>query len=122
MKKIILSICFLLMIQFLINSCAIADEIIDSQGNIIPCKIETVGDGFVEYHKNGRLCSFAREENSPVFNDYVDVRNSLLKKDSIQRIPGKIIVKDMWGVIVQTDNERINIPFFRVKFVGVYKP
>lgn len=126
MKKIIFAICFLFIgllgAQIFAQSAAFADEIIDAQGNIIPCKIETVEDGFIEYYKDGNLHTFTREENSPVFNDYVDVRVKLLKKDSVIRHSGKILVKDMWSVIMQNENGQMDIPWYRVKFVGVYKP
>lgn len=126
MKKIILMVCFLLMVQLVAHiftqSSVFADEILDSKGNIIPCKIETVEEGFIEYHKDGNLYTFTRTENSPVFNDYIDVRLKLLKKDSITRYSGKIIAKDMWSTILRNENGDIDIPWYRVKFVGVYKP
>lgn len=122
MEKIIFCVCFLLMAQTFINNQVFADEIIDSKGTVIPCKIETVEEGFVEYHKEGNLYKFAREENSPIYNDYVDVKVDLFKKDSITRYTGKIIVKDMWGTRLRNENGDIEIPFYKIKFVGVYKP
>lgn len=118
MKKIVFAICFLFMVQPL----AFADEIIDAKGIIIPCKIETVEADLIEYKKDGELYTFTREVNSPVFNDYVDTRLNLLKKDDIKRYYGKIIVKDMWSTIIQNESGQIDIPFYKVKFVGVYKP
>ena len=117
MKKIILAICFLLAAQ----SFVFADEIIDSKGVVIPCKIETVYDGFIEYKKDGNLYFFTREKTSPVFNDYVDVRLKLFKKESVTRYSGKVIVKDMWNVIIRNENGDINIPWYRAKSVGIYK-
>lgn len=122
MKKIILMVCLLLMAQIFASLKVFADEIVDSKGNIIPCKIETVEDGFIEYHKDGNLYTFTRENNSLVYNDYVDVRENLFDRDSIIRHSGQIIVKDSWGLVLQNENGNIDIPFYRVKFVGVYKP
>lgn len=126
MKKIIL-VCFLfLMAQVWVKPLAFnkayADEIIDSKGNIIPCKIETVEDGLIEYHKNGSLHTFAREQNSNIFNDYVDVRLNLLEEDSVTRFSGKVIVKDMWSTVLRNENGDMDIPWYKVKFIGVYKP
>lgn len=118
MKKIILMFCFLFMFQ----SFVLADEIIESNGNVIPCKIITVADGLVEYKKDGNLYSFTREVNSPVFNDYIDVRTDLFKKEAILRYSGKIIIKDLENVRLRNDNGDMDIPFYRVKFIGVYKP
>lgn len=118
MKKIILAVCFLLMAQ----SFVFADEIIDSKGNIIPCKIVTVVDGLIEYKKDGNMHSFQREKDSLIFNDYVDVRLKLTKRDDIKRISGKVIVKDSDVVIIKTENGNMSIPWYKVKFVGVYKP
>ncbi len=118
MKKILL-ICFLLLIT---QNFAFADEIIDSQGNIIPCKIETVEEGLIEYYKDGNLYSFIREEDSPVFNDYVDVKLNLLKKEDVARVSGKIILKDMWGVIIKNQDGKIHIPWYKVQFIGIYRP
>jgi len=121
MKKIILTLCFTFLINTL-SSATFADEIINAQGSIIPCKIETVQGGYIEYHKNGTLCNFTREEDSPVFNDYVDVRDKLSKNSPVTRINGKIVVKDMWSTIIINDSGQIDIPFFRTKFIGIYKP
>lgn len=123
MKKIILMVCLLLMVQIFANLKVFADEIVDSNGNIIPCKIETVEAGFIEYyHKNGNLCTFTREDNSPIYNDYVDVRDKLFRKDSIIRYSGMIVLKDAWSLVLKNENGNIDIPFYRVKSVGVYKP
>lgn len=121
-KKIIFIICFLLMAQMFFCCATYADEILDAKGNITPCKIETVVDGFIEYHKDGNLYTFARSNDSQIFNDYVDVRLNLTKKNSFTRHTGKIIAKDMWGVILNNENGNVNIPWYRVKFVGIYKP
>jgi len=119
MKKIIF-ICFLF---FMAQSFVFADEIIDVRGNVTPCKIETIGDGFIEYHKEGNLYSFIRTQVSPIFGDYVDVRiTKNFKEISVKRIQGKIIVKDMWGVIIENNGEKIHIPWYKVKSVGVYRP
>lgn len=118
MKKILITS----LIFFAFQSIVLADEIIDSKGQIIPCKIETVMDGFIEYKKDGSINYFAREKYQPIFNDYVDVRTKLNKKDSIQRYSGKIIVKDFGGVRIRNEHGDINIPWYRVKFIGIYKP
>lgn len=119
MKKIILVTCFLFLVT---QSFVFADEIVDSKGNVTPCKILTVCDGFIQYEKDGNLYTFVRSENSSVFNDYVDVRLKLIKKDNFVRYSGKIVTKDMWGVILKNENGNVDIPFYRVKFVGVYRP
>lgn len=118
MKKLLLILSFLL----ITNTPVFADEIIDARGTIIPCRIETIMDGLIEYKKDGNLYSFTRAQDSPVFNDYVDVRTNLLKRHSISRYIGKIIVKDMWGMTLQNENGNINIPFYKIKYLGVYKP
>lgn len=118
MKKIFL-VCFLFL---MVQTFVLADEVIDSKGFVIPCKIETIEEGFVEYKKDGNLYTFVREEHSPVFNDYIDVRLKLFKKDATERYSGKIIAKDMWSTIIQNESGNIDVPFYRVKFVGVYKP
>lgn len=122
MKKILVFCGLFLLVQLFTNVKAFADEIIDAKGVIIPCRIETIEADFVEYKKDGNLCTFTREQNSLVFNDYIDVRNQLYKRDSINRISGKIIIKDMWGATMETENGQIDIPFYRIKHVGVYKP
>lgn len=122
MKKILIFCGLFLLAQLFTQFSVNADEIIDAQGNIIKCKVETVEDDFIEYKKEGNLYSFTREANSPIFDDYIDVRVNLLKKESITRISGKILVKDMWSVIIRSENGQIDIPFYRIKFIGVYKP
>ena len=119
MKKIVIAVCFLFL---MVQPLAFADEIIDSQGNIIPCKVETVGEDYVEYHKDGNLYAFFRTYDTPVFNDYVDVRTKLFKKEEFERISGKVLVRDLWGVTMLTEQGRMEIPFYRVKFIGIYKP
>lgn len=118
MKKIIL-VCFLFLMA---QSLVVADEIIDAKGNIVPCKVETIMDGLIEYKKNGVLHSFARENDQAIYNDYVDVRVISSKKISSQRFFGKIIHKDIAGVKIRNEDGDMMIPWFRVKFVGVYKP
>lgn len=119
MKNIVFAVCFL----FLgCQSIVFADEIVDSKGNIIPCKIETVSDGLVEYYKEGLLYRFVRQESSPVFNDYVDVRTNLLKRDAVQRYSGKVLIKDVWSTTIRNEQGDIDVPFYRVKSVGVYRP
>ena len=119
MKKIIVSVVFLLII---ISQAVLADEIIDYKGNLISCKIETVQEGFIEYTKDGSRYFFTREKASPIFNDYVDVQENLFKKDSITRFFGKVIVKDMWGVKLVNEEGQISIPWYKAKFIGIYKP
>lgn len=118
MKKIIL----ILGLLFITQSFVFADEVIDNKGNITPCKIVTVNDGFIEYQKDGCLYNFKRESGQKVFNDYVDVRTVVDKKQIIERQSGNIILKDFSGVRINTDKGDISIPWYRVKFVGVYKP
>jgi len=121
MKKII-SACFLFMLV-LAQSQVFADEIIDAKGALIPCKIETVSAGLIEYSKEGTLYSFQRIENSSVFNDYVDVRVKLFNKDApVTRYSGQIISKDSDGVIIRNENGDMHIPWYRVVFIGVYRP
>lgn len=120
MKKIFLAICFLFLMA---QSFVFADEIVDSKGNVTPCKIVTVSDGFVEYNKDGNLYSFVRSKDLLIFNDYVDVRIELLKKNPIiTRYSGKVIVKDLESVRLRNENGDMDIPFYRVKSVGIYKP
>lgn len=118
MKRFLL-VCFLVLMT---QSLVVADEIIDAKGNIVPCKIETIMDGLIEYKKDGSLHTFARENDQTVYNDYVDVRVISSKKISSQRIFGKIIHKDLAGVKIRNEDGDMMIPWFRVKFVGVYKP
>ena len=123
MKKII-SACFLF-ILVLAQTPALADEIVDSKGVTIPCKIETVSAGLIEYTQNGNLYSFQRTDDLLIFNDYVDVRVKidLQKKEiPIMRYSGQIIAKDCDGVIIRSENCDMHIPWWRVKFIGVYKP
>lgn len=118
MKKIFVT-CFLFLMA---QSLVFADEIIDARGKVIPCHIITVNDDFVEYVKDGNRYSFMRPDESPIFNDYVDVRVKLYKKHSVTRYFGKIIVKDWENVKLRTENGDMDIPFYRIKFVGVFKP
>jgi len=118
MKKIIA----VLFILALAQTSVFADEIVDAKGVIIPCKIETVSGGLIQYKKDGNLYSFQREKDSLVFNDYVDVSLKLLKKDSVTRYSGQVIARDFDGVIIRNENGDMTIPWYRVKFIGVYKP
>lgn len=118
MKKF-LAVCFLVLMT---QSFVLADEIIDAKGNIIPCKVETVMDGLVEYRKEGALFSFARNKEQAIYNDYVDMRVNLLKKTGDKRVFGKILYKDSTGVRIRNEDGDMSIPWYRVKFVGVYKP
>lgn len=119
MKKI-LTACFLFL---MVQSFAFADEIIDSKGNITPCKIITVSDGLIEYKKDGNLYSFTRSQDSLIFNDYVDVRTELFRRNPvITRYSGKVIIKDLENVRLRNENGDMDIPFYRVKFVGIYRP
>lgn len=119
MKKIILT-CFLFLMA---QSLVFADEIVQDKGQvIIPCKIVTVVDDFVEYKKDGNLYSFTRPYVSLVFNDYVKVRQNLFKRNSFTTYTGKIIVKDWENVRIRTETGDIDIPFYRVKFVSIFNP
>jgi len=119
MKKLALLFGLLLMTQ----SFAFADEIINSKGEITPCKIETVSAGFIEYTKERCIYSFTRDMNQPVFNDYVDIKtNKMFKDEVLVRYSGKIIVKDFGGVKITTQNGLMDIPASRIKFVGIYNP
>lgn len=118
MKKIIFAVCFLFMLQPFVS----ADEIIDAAGNVTPCKIITVAGGLIEYEKNGNKYSFARQEDSLIFNDYVDVKTDLFKKEAVTRYSGKIIVKDLENVRIRNEDGDMDIPWYRVKFVGIYRP
>lgn len=118
MKKIILTVCFLFMAQ----SFVFADEIIDAAGNVIPCKIINISDGFIEYEKEGNRYSFIRNEDQVIFNDYVDVRTKLFDKTAITRYSGKILIKDLENVRIRNEDGDMDIPWYRVKFVGIYRP
>ena len=122
MKKIILTVCFLILAQIFAPHSAFADEIIDSKGNLTQCKIITVCEGLIEYEKDGCLYSMQRIDNQKVFNDYVDIRTKIFKKEEITRRTGKIITKDFVGVKIRTNGEDIQIPCWRVKSVGLYNP
>lgn len=122
MKKMILAVCFLFLATLMSQSFALADEIIDANGTIIPCKIVTIVGGFIEYTKDGNLNKFAREKDSLIFNDYVDVRGNIFKKNSGKRYFGKIVIKDVENVRMITENADVVIPSYKIKFIGVYKP
>ncbi|MDD3435804.1 MAG: hypothetical protein PHC64_01480 [Candidatus Gastranaerophilales bacterium] len=117
MKKIILAG----LLFFMAQSLVVADEIIDSKGNITPCKVVTVMNGLIEYKKDGSLYNFEREKDSLIYNDYVDVRDKFFKNAKITRYTGKIVVKDVENVILRNENGDVNIPWYRVKFIGIYK-
>lgn len=118
MKRFALIFGVLLMTQGL----TLADEIIDSKGNITPCNIVTVSDGFIEYEKDGCLNSFCRKAESAIFKDYVDVRTNLSKKKEITRYTGNVIIRDFSGVKIKTENGDMQIPWYKVKFIGMYNP
>jgi len=118
MKKILLLVVVLLLTQ----SFVLADEIIDSKGNITPCKIITIEDGLIEYQKDGCMLSFERVNKDPVFADYVDVRKIISKKVSVERISGYLSVKNFAEVVIKTSDGVMNIPWYWVKNVGVYRP
>ncbi len=122
MKNIIMIFTMCLITFFASQKLVFADEIIDSQGNIIKCTVETVEEDFVQYKKHGNMYSFTREQSSPIFNDFVDVRVNLWKEKSIKRISGKILFKDIWNTLIENEEGRIDIPFYRVENIGVYKP
>lgn len=119
MKKFLL----IISVIFLFQTLAFADEIIDSKGNIIPCKIITICDGLIEYQKDGLLNTFYREMNQAIFNDFVDVVDNLKKRKITTRYSGIILFKDPSGIRLQVQNgETMQIPWYKVKFVGVYNP
>lgn len=119
MKKIFLAVLFLVSMMFV---PVMADEIIDSRGTVIPCKFESIEEGLIKYYQDGVLHTLVRVNDSPIFNDYIDVRINLFKPSHISRIPGKIIAKDMWSVIINNGSENVDIPFYKIKAIGVYKP
>lgn len=119
MKKIIFA--FLCVVSMLYMP-VFADEFIDSQGNITPCRFETIEEGFIKYYKDGVLHTLVQTNDSPIFNDYVDVRVNLTKPKQISRITGKIKAKDMWSVIINNESGNVDIPFYKIKSIGVYKP
>lgn len=118
MKKILLTICLFLITPVLV----FADEIIDSKGVITPCRIITVADGLIEYKKDGNMYTFKREKDSLIFNDYVDVREKIFKREKPVRYTGKVIFKDLENVILRNENGDIDIPWYKIKFIGIYKP
>lgn len=101
---------------------AFADEIIDRVGNITPCKITSVSDGLIQYKINGSEFSLRREYNNPVFNDYVETISSIGKEIKTVRYTGKLVFKDHTMVTIRTNNEDVNIPWYRVKLIGLYNP
>lgn len=117
MKKLVLLISLILLAQ----TFAFADEIIDSKGVVTPCKVVTVCEGLVEYEKDGCLYFFKRDLNQPVFNDYIDVITNLSKPvTSVKRYSGNIIFRDFGGVRIKTIEGDTQIPWYKVKFVGIY--
>jgi hypothetical protein len=122
MKKILLTVFVLFLAQFVVQSSALADEIIDSKGNIIPCKIISVSDGLIEYKKDNCQFSFNRILKDPVFSDYVDVRRIVSGKLVLERISGYVSCKNLGGVIVKKEGEIIDIPWYWVANLGIYKP
>ena len=122
MKKILLTVCVLLMAQFFAQSSVFADEIIDGKGNITPCSFVMVADGLIEYQKDGCLFSFQRVNKDPVFGDYVDVKKNFFKDVVTERISGLVYCKNLGGVVITANGENMNIPWYRVKNIGMYKP
>lgn len=118
MKKMLLTV----LAVFLVQSAVLADEIIDSKGNIIPCNIVGVSDGLIEYEKDGCYFTFNRAFNDPVFSDYVDVRKNFFRNVVVERVQGYLSCKNMGGVIIKNQNGIMDIPWYRVKNTGVYKP
>lgn len=118
-KNLLIALCFMISL----SNITFADEIIQSDGVAVPCRIETVVDGFVEYYKNGVLYSFARETSSPIFNDYIVVKNKVFTRKNTTKYYGKVLIKNMWNTVLRlNDGTSMNIPFYRVKFIGIYKP
>lgn len=107
---------------FCIENFAFADEIIDALGKVTTCNITGIENGFIEYQKDGMTRTFTREQNSAIFNDYVDVQTNLLDKKAVVRYTGQILVKDMQEIIIQTNEGKMRIPWYKVRLVGVYKP
>lgn len=122
MKKILLVFGVFLMVNLFFQAAVKADEIIDSRGELINCKIITVADGLIEYEKDGCMLSFQREINDPVFSDYVDVKKNLFKDVVFERISGYVSYKGMGGVVIKRQDEIINIPWYRVQNTGIYRP
>lgn len=119
MKKIVLMLAILLVTPMLV----FADEIINSKGTIIPCKITSINDVYVEYQKDGTTHYLQRYKEQPIFNDYVDVFSGVKKGNRIIRYTGKILSKDFRGIFLITGNEEnMQIPWYRIKFIGVYDP
>lgn len=119
MKKIFLTFCLLVMVQTIV----FADEIIDAKGNITPCKILTISDGFIEYQKDGCRYNIQREKTQAVFNDYIDVITDLRHPKATQRRNGTIFFKDFSGAHLQVQKgEIVWIPWYKIKFIGVYNP
>lgn len=118
MKKIIF-ICFLFLMA---QNFVFADEILESNGNIINCKVETVMGGLIEYKKDGNIYYFERSKDQPIFNDYADAEVKLFKKETLTRYTGKIMYKDAYGVRLINNETEVDIPWYRLRAVGVYKP
>lgn len=114
---------FFIIIMLLFIQNAYADEIIQADGTTTVCKIESVMGGLIEYRQNGSLNYFTRVSQSPIFSDYVIVRDKLFKKEGITRYSGTVVLKNNWNTIILTnDRKYMEIPFFRVKFIGIYRP
>ena len=118
MKKIIL----MLAIMFVTPMLVFADEIIDSKGTITPCRITSINDVYVEYQKDGVTHYLKRYKEQPVFNDYVVVFSCLKKEKHVVRYTGKILSRDYRGIYMIIGPESMQIPWYRIEFVGVYDP
>lgn len=116
MKKVILLLGFLLTV----NSICNADEIIQPNGSSINCKIISVEQNYIEYKKDGCPVTFARTAEHPVFNDYVDVRTNLAKKNSVVRYSGLVEIKDFQELVLSTSSGKVRIPWYKVKKIGIY--
>ena len=118
MKKIVLMLAVLLATSTMV----FADEIIDSKGTITPCKITSVNDVYVEYQKDGTTHYLQRYKTQPIFNDYVDVFTGVKKGNRVVRYTGKILSKDFRGIFLLNGSENMQIPWYRIKFIGIYDP
>lgn len=118
MKKILLITTLFLLAQLSV----FADEIIDASGNVTECKIVTVSEGLIEYDKDGSLFSFVRNSKDNVFNDYVDFVPSLKERQVLERVYGTIIYRDFKSVLIKTKDGNMQIPWYRIRLVGLYRP
>lgn len=126
MKKKIKSFLILFLTIFCFQTACFAsifnDEIVADNGKTIPCHVISVLDGFIEYNSNGSKYKFTRENQSAIFSDYVDVRTKLGKNGITSRYTGTIIYKDYFNLVMRKDGNIVEIPFYRVRQIGIYKP